>query len=105
VLSPGVRVHRDTVIADSIIFHDTVIDTHATIERTIIDKSVTIASSAAIGQGMSTANKRFPKHLSSGITVIGKRARIMARMTVGKNCIIFPEASVTRDVPSGDTIT
>jgi glucose-1-phosphate adenylyltransferase len=105
VLSPGVRVHRDTVIADSIIFHDTVIDTHATIEKAIIDKSVTIASSAAIGQGMSTTNKRFPKHLSSGITVIGKRARIMARMTVGKNCIIFPEASVTRDVPSGDTIT
>jgi glucose-1-phosphate adenylyltransferase len=105
VLSPGVRVHENAVVANSIVFHDTVIDTHVSIEKCIIDKGVKIESSTKIGQGLSTVNKKFPNHLSSGITVIGKRARIMSRMTIGKNCIIFPDATVTRDVRSGETVT
>ncbi|UCC12701.1 MAG: glucose-1-phosphate adenylyltransferase [candidate division WOR-3 bacterium] len=104
VLSPGVRVGAGAVVANSIVFHDTVISEQVTIEKSIIDKEVRIESSTRIGQGTSTENKKFPDHLSSGITVIGKRARIVSRTTIGKNCIVFPEVTVTRNVRSGDTV-
>lgn len=104
VLSPGVRVGAGAVVTDSIVFHSTVIETHAMIENSIIDKEVSIASNAHIGQGAPTKNKRFPDHLSSGLTVIGKRANIKHRLTIGKNCIVLPEHTVTRNVPSGDTV-
>jgi glucose-1-phosphate adenylyltransferase len=74
------------------------------IEKSIIDKEVSIASKAHIGQGAPTKNKKFPDHLSSGITVIGKRAHINPRLTIGKNCIVFPEVTVIRNAPSGDTV-
>ena len=105
VLSPGVQVHAGAVVADSVVFHDTMISTGATVEKSIIDKKVEIASSVRIGQGASIANSRFPDHLSSGITVIGKRARVLPGTVIGKNCIVVPGATVDRDIPSGSTIT
>lgn len=105
VLSPGVRVHHDAVVSDSIVFHDTIIHSGSRVEKSILDKSVQIASSVTIGCGKPVVNKRFPDHLASGITVIGKRARIAPHTTIGKNCIVFPEATVAQEVPSGDTVT
>ena len=105
VLSPGVRVSAGAVVADSIVFHNTVIDEHATIEKSIIDKEVCIASQTHIGEGVPVKNTKFPDHLSSGLTVIGKRAHISRRVTVGKNCIVFPEITVSHNIPSGDTVS
>ncbi|KPK68641.1 hypothetical protein AMJ87_11580 [candidate division WOR_3 bacterium SM23_60] len=103
VLSPGVRVEKNATVSDSIIFHDAVISSGASVDTVIIDKSVTIETSARLGHGTMKINRRYPQHLSTGITVVGKKARIAAKITVGKNCIIQPEAYVKRNCTSGST--
>lgn len=104
VLSPGVRVCKNATISDSIIFHDTVIGTGVTMEKCIIDKAAIISSSARIGHGTMRINRRYPQHLSTGITVVGKKAHIGAKITIGKNCIVQPEVVVKKNLTSGSTI-
>jgi glucose-1-phosphate adenylyltransferase len=103
VLSPGVWVCRNATVSDSIIFHDTVIGSGASVEKCIVDKAVVIGNSARLGHGAMRVNKRYPKHVSTGITVVGKKAHIAARISVGKNCIVHPEAYVKRNCSSGNT--
>jgi len=90
ILSPGVRIRKNTVVSDSVVFHDTTIDSNTIINKCIIDKSVAIGSSVIIGHGKSTSNKTFPNQLYSGITLIGKKASIDSNISIGKNCIINP---------------
>jgi glucose-1-phosphate adenylyltransferase len=108
VLSPGVRVARGARVNDSIVFHDSSIDTHALIQYSIVDKQVVVGDSARIGIGDPVPNKTFPNHLSCGITVIGKLAKIAPGITVGKNCVINPDVQLTstkhKKIPSGSTI-
>jgi glucose-1-phosphate adenylyltransferase len=98
ILSPGVKIYPNTVVSDSIIFHDTVIHPGSVIEKCIIDKSVTIKENVRIGDGPSIPNKKFPHHLFTGITVIGKGATIGSHVTIGKNCIISP-ATLLEKIP------
>lgn len=104
VLSPGVRVCRGATVSDSIIFHDTVIGSRAVVKKCIVDKAVMIGSSALLGHGKPKANRRHPRHLSTGITIVGKRARIAPKVEIGKNCVIHPEAYVKRNCTSGSTV-
>lgn len=108
VLSPGVRVASCARIVDSIIFHDSSIEAHALVQSCIVDKQVMIGGSSRIGIGDCVANKISPKHLSSGITVIGKLARIAPGITIGKNCVINPDVQLAstrhKIIPSGSTI-
>jgi glucose-1-phosphate adenylyltransferase len=55
------------------------------------------------------ANKLEPQRLNTGITIVGKRARIPAGLHVGRNCMI--DAAVTESdfhgattIPSGESI-
>jgi glucose-1-phosphate adenylyltransferase len=104
ILSPGVRVCRNATISDSIIFHDTVIGSGASVEKCIIDKVVVVGNAVRLGHGAMRINRQFPKHVSTGITVIGKKAHIAAKTTIGKNCIIQPEVVVRKNLTSGSTI-
>jgi len=104
LLSPGVRVHRNTVITDSIIFHDTEIGSKSNIQKCIIDKSVTIGNAVIIGTGNPVQNKKFPVHLHTGLTIVGKNANIHSDIKIGKNCIIRPGAEVLKDCCSGNTV-
>jgi glucose-1-phosphate adenylyltransferase len=104
IISPGVRVHKKGVVSDSIIFHGTVIGANSTVEHAIIDKDVTIGDSVSIGSGESIPNQKFPHHLFTGITVIGKGARVQSNITIGKNCIINPGVSADTNRASGMTI-
>ncbi len=105
ILSPGVRIHRNAQISDSIIFHDTTIGSQSIIEKSIIDKSVTIGSRVLIGHGTATPNTMFPNHVYTGITIIGKNATIAANVKIGKNCIINPGVHANRsDYRSGTTV-
>ena len=108
VLSPGVKVGKDTRILDSIIFHDTVIGTNSFVQKCVVDKQVTIGNSVRIGTGDDTPNKKYPKHLSTGISVIGKGAGIATGITIGKNCIIAPDALLVsanlKNIRSGSTV-
>ena len=90
VLSPGVRVARGAVVRDSVIFEDCSIDENATVDLCILDKRVRVGTEAVVGLGnnLEQANHEFPTHLYTGITLVGKKARLPAHMRVGRNCII-----------------
>lgn len=104
ILSPGVRISKGAKITDSIIFHDTIIGSQSTIKKCIVDKLVTIGSSVIMGSGRSIPNKDFPDYLYTGISIIGKKARIGSHVEIGKNCIINPGIFLKKsDLVSGST--
>ncbi|MCB0209064.1 MAG: glucose-1-phosphate adenylyltransferase [Anaerolineae bacterium] len=110
VLSPGVRVAPGAIVRDSVIMNDTVIEAHARVERAIIDKDVHIGESAEIGYGVDNIpNREHPTRLNTGLTVVGKWARIPNGAKIGHNVIINPgakEGSFQTDfVPSGETLS
>ncbi len=92
ILSPGVIVKQNAVIENSVVMHDAVIGEGASVRRCIIDKNVVVGARVGIGYGeITTANARFPEHLSSGLSVVGKNAIIPEGITIGTNCIVYPE--------------
>jgi glucose-1-phosphate adenylyltransferase len=110
ILSPGVCIERGAVVRDSVIMNDTTIRADALVDRCILDKEIEIGAGAQVGVGDdNTPNQLEPANLDVGITIFGKRARIPAGATIGRNCRIDP--NVTPDdferteIPSGGTIT
>ena len=82
----------------------------AILDRAIVDKEAWIGSDARIGVGDDLRpNRDEPERLASGITLVGKRARVPSGVEIGRNCRIDPGA-VERDfgtagrVRSGETI-
>jgi glucose-1-phosphate adenylyltransferase len=109
VLSPHVTVEEGAHVIGSIIFHDTVVAHGSVIQRSIIDKECYIGPGCWIGCGEDyTPNKHEPDYLNSGITVIGKGARLPPGLRVGRNCKIGPGVNEshfsTLSVPSGSSI-
>lgn len=92
VLSPGVQVKKGAVVRDSVIFEDSVIREGAVVDLAICDKRVHVGEKAVVGQGENkdVANRAYPKHLFTGITLIGKEAKIPRLMQIGRNCIVAP---------------
>jgi glucose-1-phosphate adenylyltransferase len=103
ILSPGVRVHKNARIVDSIVFHKSIVNSESMINKCIIDKSVKIGRSTILGLGRNSPNRGFPEHLFTGITVVGKKASIKPTVNIGKNCIIMPGTKVKQQCPSGTT--
>ncbi len=109
VLSPGVYVEEGAVVRDSILFDDVHVEASASINRSILDKEVWVGPGSQVGYGDDyAANQDEPHILNTGITIVGKRARLPAGLRVGRNCKIepaVPEDSF-RDmiVPSGETV-
>jgi glucose-1-phosphate adenylyltransferase len=109
VLSPGVRVAAGAVVRNSVIMNDTFIDANARVERAIVDKEVYIGQGAEIGYGVDNVpNHQQPDRLNTGLTVVGKRARIPGGTKIGHNVIISPfvtEENFPSDfIPSGETV-
>lgn len=90
VLSPGVWVQKGAVVTNSVIFDDVVIGENAVVDLAILDKGVQVGAGAVVGQGdnLTLANKQFPKHLYTGISLVGKAARIPSGAQIGRNCIV-----------------
>ena len=110
VLSPGVRVEKGAIVRDSVIMNDTIIRSGAVVNHCVLDKEVEVGAGAQLGAGDDlTPNKLEPANISTGITIVGKRAHIPAGAVIGRNCRIDP--STTRDdyetlqVSSGMTIS
>ena len=40
------------------------------------------------GENLTEVNKAYPKHLYTGITLVGKEAHIPSGVRVGRNCIV-----------------
>lgn len=109
VLSPGVVVEEGAVVRESIILFDTVIGAGSVVDRAIIDKEVVIGKNCQIGYGDDmTPNKLEPTRLDTGITLIGKRARLPDNLKVGRNAKIGtdlrPEDFSSDTVASGETV-
>lgn len=109
VLSPGVVVERGAYVRDSILMTDTVVGRDARIERCILDKRVQVGAGAVLGVGdPSIPNQREPTRLDSGITVIGKGARVPPGIRVGCNVKIAPGVLESDfpgpEVPDGGTV-
>jgi len=103
VLSPGVFVEEGATVVDSILFDDCHISTGALVERSILDKMAFVGAHSHVGWGEDyTPNQEEPEVLHSGITIVGKRARIPTSIRIGRNCIIGPGAA-EEDVP-GDYV-
>ncbi len=76
VLSPGVVVERDALVAESIIFDDVIIEPNARVRRAIIDKESVIRAGAAIGYDAAADIKRGCTISEGGIVVVPKWADV-----------------------------
>jgi glucose-1-phosphate adenylyltransferase len=108
VLFPGVTVAPGAVVRDSIVMHDTVVERGAVLDRAIVDKEVIVGAGVKLGVGDSSiANRACPEHLSSGLSVVGKAARLPDGLSVGRNARIgagVQRETFTADVPSGGVV-
>jgi glucose-1-phosphate adenylyltransferase len=110
VLSPGVYVSPGAVVRDSVVMNDTWIGPGVVLDRVILDKNVVVNAGVLLGDGddLTTPNKEQPDKINTGITIVGKDARIPANLKIGRNVVInadrdedhFPSDAV----PSGSTI-
>jgi glucose-1-phosphate adenylyltransferase len=109
VLSPGVIVEEGAVVRDAILFDDCRIEAGAIVRHAVLDKGVVIGRDSYVGFGDDlTPNQQRPDLLHSGITIVGKRARLPGALRVGRNCIIgpsvVPEGPANGYLPSGSTL-
>ena len=110
VISPRVFVQEGAVVKDSIIFDDVTVGKEAIVNMAIVDKQVWVGPKCCIGCGDDfTANQEEPEYLNTGITVIGKGARMPGDIKVGRNCKIgcWVESIdfASKVVPSGGSVT
>jgi len=109
ILSPGVIVHKGAKIRNSIVMHDCILEEDVLLDRVILDKNVRVGAKSRIGDGEDyRPNERFPTHLYTGITVVGKGAILPDGVRIGRNCIIYPKVTPsqikTQTVHSGSTL-
>jgi glucose-1-phosphate adenylyltransferase len=91
ILSPGVRVEAGAMVRDSIVMFDTRVAVGALLDRAIVDKDCRIGAGAVIGRGDDLRpNREEPERLYAGISLVGKRAVVPPRITIGRNCRIDP---------------
>jgi glucose-1-phosphate adenylyltransferase len=89
IISPGVFIAAGASVSDSIIMNDTWIGPGAVVDRAIVDKEVHVAQDAAIGCGDdNTPNQQLPDALNTGLTVVGRGARLPAGVRIGRNVVI-----------------
>lgn len=109
VIFPRVFVEEGAVVKDSIIFDDVTVGKGAIVDRSIVDKQVWIGPRSYIGCGDDfTANQEEPEHLNTGITIVGKGARIPSDVKIGRNCRIgcWVESTdfTSKLIPSGGSV-
>lgn len=109
VIFPRVFVEEDAVVKDSIVFNDTTVGRGAVIDRSIVDKQVWIGPGCYIGYGDDyEPNKEEPFHLNTGITLVGKGAKLPNGLKIGRNCRIgcWVESNdfESHFVPSGENV-
>ena len=106
VLSPGVVIHPEATVINSVILNDTEIMPGCYIENAIIDKRCKIMPNVVIGDGDDyTANREKPKILSSGINVIGTGTVVPEGTTITRNCRIFSSGKFkSKKVEAGSTV-
>jgi glucose-1-phosphate adenylyltransferase len=94
VLFPGCRVAEGAVVRGSILLPEVKVGPGTVVDRVIADEKAILEGNARIGHGDdSTPNRSFPDLLSSGITLIGKKAHVPEGIRIGRNCVVGPRFS------------
>ncbi len=95
ILSPGVRVEEGAIIKDSILFKDCIVRKGAQVDLVVSDKRVEFGegSVTGLGENHDIVNRLYPKHLYTGITLVGDKAIIPPGKRIGRNCIIRCQAT------------
>jgi glucose-1-phosphate adenylyltransferase len=89
VLSPGVFVGEGALVRDSILFPDCIVGPGSVLDRVILDKQVVVGADVRLGDGEDgRPNRTQPRNLQSGITVVGKAARIPSGVRIGRNVLV-----------------
>jgi len=110
VLAPGVIVEEGAVVSDSILFADCIVEKNSTVDLAICDKRAQIQDHSQVGSGTNhgTANILYPKHLYTGITLVGKEVIVPPEVVIGRNCIINShtdeKAYLSKSVADGETL-
>jgi glucose-1-phosphate adenylyltransferase len=110
VIGPGVVVAEGAVVRDSVILTDCIIESGATVRRSILDKDVVVGANTIVGNGDdNTANTLSPDIVNTGLTVVGRRSRLPANLSIGRNVVIKPRVDAdtfagSSEVASGSTI-
>ena len=82
----------------------------AIVDRCIVDKEVQIGAGAMLGDGDdNTPNQTTPEMLNTGLTLVGRKASIPAKLRIGRNVIIRPRVEAgsfgpDTTVASGKTV-
>ncbi len=91
--------------------NDTWIGPGAMLDKVIVDKQVVVGAGVYLGFGDDNKpNDEEPDKINTGVTVVGKGARIPAGVRIGRNVVIVPKAeedafaSFGENVPSGATV-
>jgi len=91
VLSTGVTVGKGAVVRDSVLLHRVTVEADAQLDRVVADNQAWFCEQCVVGYGQSDEpNRRFPEHITGGITLVGKGARIPKGGRVGRNCLVGP---------------
>ena len=91
ILSPGVYVAPDAIVRDSIVMFDAHVGAGSVLDQVIVDEEAVIVPGAVVGHGDDfPANRREPERLYAGIALVGNRAQVPMRMTIGRNCLVGP---------------
>jgi glucose-1-phosphate adenylyltransferase len=86
VLSPGVFVAEGAVVRDSILMTDCIVGPDSVLDRVILDKEVVVGTGCQLGAGTDNRSNRLePRRLNTGITIVGKRARVPSGTRIGRN--------------------
>ena len=109
VLSPGVIIDEGAVVKDSIILSDTVIGSHSVVDYSIVDEGVVVQAGCYLGSGDDfQVNRREPKEVNTGITIVGKGAKLPPGLQIGRNCVIWGGVGEddfhSSEVKSGESI-
>ncbi len=96
VIGPGVVVQEGAIVRDSILLTNTVVEAGAVVDRCVIDKDVHIGAGALVGDGDdNTPNQMMPELLNTGLTMVGRQARVPAGTRIGRNVVVRPRVTAT----------
>lgn len=90
ILSPGVIIEEGAVVKDSVLLREVTVGKNATLDLAVSDKKVHFGENCVVGfsEHHDISNRLYPKHLYTGITLIGENAQIPPEKRIGRNCII-----------------
>lgn len=95
IISTGVVIEKDAVVKDSIIMHDCVIQSGASLCRTISDKDVIFGKNCQVGEegDIHSENPELPIG-TFNLTLIGKAAKIPDDFVIKSSSQIYPAVNL-----------